>query len=301
MTISVTGGTGLIGLEVVAQLLRRGEQVIVLSRGKREIDGASVVQGGIRERGAVEEIVRECGVDRIIHLAAFLSEDCEREPGIAMEVNVNGTLNLLHAAVACGVRCFVFASSIALYGPGNIVFAGDTPPISPVSLYDQTKQLGEALCARFCALHGLDYVALRYGGVFGPGGEVRGSGMSGLRHLLKQTMWGQNVTLDGVSGDECFQYIYMQDAAEATIRALDKQGLAHRAINIAGLLENYVSLKEFHEAICRVVPEAGSVEFTGASHSGLRVSIDRIRDDIGFEPRLSVEGELRDEYARGRV
>ena len=68
-----------------------------------------------------------------------------------------------------------------------------------------------------------------------------------------------------------------------------------------GLLENYVSLKEFHEAICRVVPEAGSVEFTGASHSGLRVSIDRIRDDIGFEPRLSVEGELRDEYARGRV
>ena len=71
--------------------------------------------------------------------------------------------------------------------------------------------------------------------------------------------------------------------------------------NIAGLLENYVSLKEFHEAICRVVPEAGSVEFTGASHSGLRVSIDRIRDDIGFEPRLSVEGELRDEYARGRV
>ncbi|MAW54429.1 MAG: hypothetical protein CMM69_03050 [Rhodospirillaceae bacterium] len=230
MTISVTGGTGLIGLEVVAQLLRRGEQVIVLSRGKREIDGASVVQGGIRERGAVEEIVRECGVDRIIHLAAFLSEDCEREPGIAMEVNVNGTLNLLHAAVACGVRCFVFASSIALYGPGNIVFAGDTPPISPVSLYDQTKQLGEALCARFCALHGLDYVALRYGGVFGPGGEVRGSGMSGLRHLLKQTMWGQNVTLDGASGDECFQYIYMQDAAEATIRALDKQGLAHRAI-----------------------------------------------------------------------
>lgn len=301
MTISVTGGTGLIGLEVVAQLLRRGEQVIVLSRGKREIDGASVVQADIRERGAVEKVVRECGVDRIIHLAAFLSEDCEREPGIAMEVNVNGTLNLLHAAVACGVRCFVFASSIALYGPGNIVFAGDTPPISPVSLYDQTKQLGEALCARFCALHGLDYVALRYGGVFGPGGEVRGSGMSGLRHLLKQTMWGQNVTLDGASGDECFQYIYMQDAAEATIRALDKQGLAHRAINIAGLLENYVSLKEFHEAICRVVPEAGSVEFTGASHSGLRVSIDRIRDDIGFEPRLSVEGELRDEYARGRV
>ena len=225
----------------------------------------------------------------------------EREPGIATEVNVNGTLNLLNAAVACGVRRFAFASSIALYGSGNIVFAEDTPPIGPVSLYGQTKQLGEALCARFCALHGLDYVALRYGGVFGPGGEVRGSGMSGLRHLLKQTMWGQDVTLNGASGDECFQYIYVQDAAKATIRALDQQGLTHRAYNIAGLLENYVSLKEFHRAICRAVPEAGSVEFTGASHSGLRVSIDRIREDMEFEPRLSVEEGIRDEYARGRV
>lgn len=301
MAILVTGGTGLIGSEVVAQLLGRGEQVVVLSRSRREINGAIVVQGDICEGGAVEEIVRECGADRIIHLAAFLSEYCEREPGIATEVNVNGTLNLLNAAVACGVRRFAFASSIALYGSGNIVFAEDTPPIGPVSLYGQTKQLGEALCARFCALHGLDYVALRYGGVFGPGGEVRGSGMSGLRHLLKQTMWGQDVTLDGASGDECFQYIYVQDAAEATIRALDQQGLTHRAYNIAGLLENYVSLKEFHRAICRAVPEAGSVEFTGASHSGLRVSIDRIREDMEFEPRLSVEEGIWDEYARGRV
>ncbi|MBC8451816.1 MAG: NAD(P)-dependent oxidoreductase [Rhodospirillaceae bacterium] len=214
---------------------------------------------------------------------------------------MNGTLNLLAAAVACGVRRFVFASSIALYGPGGIVFAEDTPPIGPVSLYGQTKQLGEALCARFLALHGLDYVALRYGGVFGPGGEVRGSGMSGLRHLLKQTMGGRDVTLDGASGDECFQYVYVKDAAEATIQAMDRQNLAYRSYNIAGPLENYVSLKEFHAAIRRAVPEAGSVEFTGKSHSGLRVSIDRIRDNMGFEPRLSVEEGLRDEFARGRA
>jgi UDP-glucose 4-epimerase len=301
MTILVTGGTGLIGSEVVAQLLARGERVVVLSRSTREINGAEMAQGDIRERSEVERIVRECGADRIIHLAAFLSEDCEREPSVATEVNVNGTLNLLAAAVACGVRHFIFASSIALYGPGDIVFAEDTSPIGPVSLYGQTKQLGEALCARFLALHGLDYVALRYGGVFGPGGEVRGSGMSGLRHLLKQTMWGRDVTLDGASGDECFQYVYVKDAAEATIQAMDRRNLAYRSYNIVGPLENYISLKEFHTAIRRAVPDAGSVEFTGKSHSGLRVSIDRIRDDMGFKPRLSVEEGLRDEFARGRV
>ena len=79
MAILVTGGTGLIGSEVVAQLQGRGEQVVVLSRSRREINGAIVVQGDICEGGAVEEIVRECGADRIIHLAAFLSEEDKEE------------------------------------------------------------------------------------------------------------------------------------------------------------------------------------------------------------------------------
>lgn len=304
MGILITGGTGLIGSEIVRQLLARGERVVVLSRQMPNAvsrlfpPGVEAMRVDIRDALEVREAVRESGADRILHLAACLSEECDREPDMAVSVNVDGTLNLLTAAVANEVRRFVFASSIALYGPGDIVFEEDTLPIGPVRLYGQTKQLGEALCARYQELQGLDYVALRYGGVFGPGGEVRNSGMSGLRHLLKQTMWGQDVVLEGASGEECFQYIYAKDAARASLLALDCPALQHRCYNIAGPLENYISLKAFHAAIRNVAPQAGQARFVGRSQSGLRVSIDRIRNDLGFSPTLSVEDGLRDEYRR---
>lgn len=304
MTILVTGGTGLIGSAILHDLSARGERVVALTRKTPQAaalqlpSNVVIVQGDIQDALAVREVMRESGADRVIHLAAYLSEECEREPDMAVSVNVDGTLNVLMAAVANQVKRFVFASSIALYGPGEIIFAEETMPIGPVRLYGQTKQMGEALCERYQQLYGLDYVALRYGGVFGPGGEVRSSGMSGLRHLLKQTLWGQDVVLDGASGDECFQYIYANDAARATLLALDADDLPNRTYNVAGPLENYVSLKAFHAAICAVAPDAGKATFTGRSHSGLRVSIERLRQDLGFEAAYSVEDGLRDEFRR---
>ena len=97
----------------------------------REISGACVFQGDIRERDNVEKIVSECDADWIINLAAILSEDCEREPGVAIEVNA---LNLHRVAVAYGIRHFILSSNIALDGPRNIVFKNDIAPIGPASL-----------------------------------------------------------------------------------------------------------------------------------------------------------------------
>ena len=306
MSVLVTGGTGLIGSQVVADLAARGEDVVVISR--KPVDqvrtlfpaGVRCLQIDIRNRRDVDEALAASGAERIIHLAALLSDDCERDPASAVDVNLNGTVNLLEGAVGHGAMRFVFASSIALYGAGICVFAEETLPETAVRLYGQTKQTGETLCERYRALHGLDCVSLRYGGVFGAGGEVRDSGMSGLRHLLKQTMWGRDVTLDGASGDECFQYIYVKDAARATLQALDRVDLPHRAYNVAGPLSHYVSLRAFHDAIRRVAPGAGKARFSGRSHSGLRVSIDRLQEDFGFEIAYSVEDGLRDEYETGQ-
>jgi hypothetical protein len=101
-------------------------------------------------------------------------------------------------------RHSILASNIAFDGRRNIIFKNDTSPIGPASLYGQTIKPGAALFVRLLVLHLLDYVALCKSGVFMSGGDVRGSGMSVLRHLLKRTMWGRNVTLDGSSGDDNF-------------------------------------------------------------------------------------------------
>lgn len=304
MSVLVTGGTGLIGSQVVADLAAAGDAVVVMARNLPTANdaraGLSVEYaiGDIRDAARVNDVMVQCKVDRVIHLAALLQVECEDDPDTAVTVNVDGTLNLLRAARDAGVRRFVFGSSIAVYGSGTCVFAEDTLPVTPVRLYGQTKRMGEYLGERYQALHGMEFVAMRYGGVFGPGGPVRRRGMSALRHALKQTMDGRSVRLDGASGGECFQYTYAKDAAAATILGLTHPAPPSPVYNVAGPLENYISLRAFHAAIREVAPEAGDAEFTGKSESGLRVSIQRLAEELGFVPKYSVVDGLRDELAR---
>lgn len=306
MPILVTGGTGLIGAQVVADLRDAGEHVVVMVRtppaaAERAAWGAvDWHQGDIRDPAQVGAVFDGYAIDRVIHLAAFLQYDCETEPDDAVAVNVNGTLNLLRAARQAGVRRFVFGSSIAVYGNGAVVFSEDTLPVTPVKLYGQTKLMGETLGERYRTLHGLDFVAVRYGGVFGPGGLVKNKGMSALRHELKQTLWGKPADITGASGEECFQYTYVKDAAAATIEAMRRPTLGYAVYNVAGPLSNYISLKQFYEAIRSVAPNAGTATFSGESESGLRVDIGRMQSDLDIVPRYTVADGLRDELAQSR-
>jgi nucleoside-diphosphate-sugar epimerase len=304
--ILVTGGTGLIGAQIVADLRDAGDHVVVMVRNPPpEAERAAWgdvdwFRGDIRDPAQVGALFDEKTIDRVIHLAAFLQYDCENDPDNAVAVNVTGTLNLLRAARKAGASRFVFGSSIAVYGNGAVVFSEDTLPVTPVRIYGQSKLMGECLGERYRALHGLDFVAVRYGGVFGPGGPVKNRGMSALRHELKQTLWGKPADITGASGDECFQYTYVKDAAAATIAAMRRPELHYTVYNVAGPLSNYISLKDFYGAIRSVAPNAGAATFSGKSESGLRVDITRMETDLGIVPRFTVADGLRDELARSR-
>ncbi len=304
MPILVTGGTGLIGSQIVADLRGSGERVVVMVRtppkdAERAAWGdVDWVAGDIRDAAQVSAAFAGKSIDRVINLAACLQYDCETDPDYAIAVNVNGTLNLLQAAREAAIDRFVFGSSIAVYGSGKVVFSEETLPVTPVRIYGQTKLMGESLGERYRALHGLDVVAVRYGGVFGPGGPIQNRGMSALRHELKQTLWGRPATITGASGEECFQYTYVRDAAAATIEAMRRSNLGYAVYNVAGPLSNYISLRQFYDAICSVAPNAGAATFSGQSESGLRVDISRMQTDLGIVPRYTVADGLRDELAR---
>jgi hypothetical protein len=119
---------------------------------------------------------------------------------------------------------------------------------------------------RLSVLHLLDYVALCKSDVFMSGGDVRGSGMSVLRHLLKRTMWGRNVTLDGSSEDDNF--------------GTESAKITHSGIQYCRPVEELCRLEE--------MPRGELLGFAGGGGSrvyrqvscGLRVSIYRVRDDM---------------------
>src|SRR4051812_27188396 len=125
--ILVTGGAGFVGLNVVEQLISRGDSVAIydLNSPPGEFPSSQNLkffEGDTTDRAALEKLFGKLGVDRVIHLAAITAGPGRdaREPGRIAEVNVLGTLNVLQAARAAGVRRFVHASTGAVFGAAGV-------------------------------------------------------------------------------------------------------------------------------------------------------------------------------------
>ena len=154
----VTGGAGFIGSNIVEELVRRKQEIVViddLSTGKREnikpfLDMITFIEGDIRDR----ELVRKAldGVDYVLHQAALASVPRSIEnPILVNEVNVSGTLILLEESRRAGVKRFVYAASSSAYGDTEILPKREDMNPSPLSPYAISKLTGEYYCS--CLLY----------------------------------------------------------------------------------------------------------------------------------------------------
>ena len=192
--IFITGGTGCIGASAIHKLLAHHESdiesIIIVSRtGDQKLLkiwlGDSIdqlVQSGklqfvsvdIGDSAALEKSLQEHQPNRIVHLGALQSPDCDSTPAKGIEINVAGTLNLFAAVekLETKVERFVFASSAAVYGkrsmyPGDII--GEDETLAPPNYYGVWKVAGEHLAALFHERSGIPTVSLRLNTTFGPG------------------------------------------------------------------------------------------------------------------------------------
>lgn len=293
MRVALIGGTGLIGTASAESLVAAGHGVTLISRHPPEhpLTGADWAGGDICEASALRSALEKARPDAVLHLAAYLQFACEQNPAEAIRVNVDGTLNVLEACRTLGIGRVVFGGSIASYGERADLMREEDPPVSATGLYGMTKRLGEMLGARYSALHGLTFVSLRYGGVFGPV-EVKSAGMALVRQRIKETARGKDVVVEGANGSERVHLTHVTDAAGATVAALTHSKPAHQVYNVAGPAANYMSLEEMHAAVRRLVPGAGKALFSGRGRSSGPVDTSRLRTDLGFAPAVSVEAGL---------
>ena len=175
MRYLVTGGAGFIGSNIVDELVRRGNDVIVLdnlSTGKESNlasvrDKIELNTGSITDLAAVQAACR--GADYVIHLAARTSVPRSVEdPLDTNHVNIDGALNVLVAARDAKVRRFVYAASSAAYGEALALPKVETMQPDPISPYGVTKYVGELYAQVFGRVYGLENASLRYFNVFGP-------------------------------------------------------------------------------------------------------------------------------------
>ncbi|MCX6175431.1 MAG: SDR family oxidoreductase [Ignavibacteriales bacterium] len=173
--VLVTGGAGFIGSHLVDEFLLQGYSVRVIdnfSTGSRNnirhvLGEVELIEGDIRDYQTVLKAVKN--IDIIVHQAALPSVPRSvSDPITTNDVNVNGTLNLLWAAVEAGTEKFLFASSSSIYGNSVELPKHEKLCPCPLSPYAVSKLTAENYCKVFSNTYGLRTICLRYFNVFGP-------------------------------------------------------------------------------------------------------------------------------------
>ena len=255
----VTGGAGLIGSHVADLLASAGASEIVvldnLSRGRldnlvtaRARGRVTLVDGDIRDRGLLARALD--GVDVLFHLAAIRITHCAEEPRLALEVLVDGTFNVLEAAVAAGVKKVVAASSASIYGMAErFPTSEDHHPYNNRTLYGAAKAFNEGLLASFSDMYGLDYVALRYFNVYGPRMDTHGAYTEVLIRWMERIDSDQSPLILG-DGKQTMDFVYIEDVARSNILGLTSAA-TDDVFNIASGVET--SLNDLAAALLKVM------------------------------------------------
>src|SRR5258708_32728396 len=172
-SILVTGGAGYIGSHVALQLRARGERVVILddlSRGFRQaaLDTPLIV-GAVGDRERVRGVLKEHGVDTVMHFAAYtIVPESTREPLKYYRNNTCATGALLECCLETQVRHFVFSSTAAVYGVPAEGVAAESTPTAPINPYGTSKLMSEWMLADLARAASLPYAGLRYFNVAGP-------------------------------------------------------------------------------------------------------------------------------------
>jgi nucleoside-diphosphate-sugar epimerase len=221
MNVLVTGGAGFIGSHLVDSLVGAGQTVRVLddfSTGRRDnlagLDGAvEVIEGDIRQRGCVAAAVR--GVEVVYHLAALPSvARSVADPRSSHEVNVEGTLNVLLAAIDAGVLRVVYASSSSVYGDTPTLPKHEGMPVAPRSPYAAAKLAGEAYCRAMSQVFPLETVSLRFFNVFGPRQNPLSQYAAVVPRFVTRMLGGQPAEITG-DGRQTRDFTYVANVVEA--------------------------------------------------------------------------------------
>ncbi|MFO1540071.1 MAG: UDP-glucose 4-epimerase GalE [Chloroflexota bacterium] len=235
MRVLVTGGSGYIGCVSVERLLAAGHAVVVLdslatSREGRLPVGATLVRGSVGDRPKVERLLRDAGIEAILHCAArSLVGQSMADPALYYAENVVGGIALLDVALAAGVDRFVLSSTAAVYGIPERTPIEEEDPLRPVNPYGATKLAFEG-ALRWYGLRGLRSICLRYFNVAGASpdsGEEHDPETHLIPNLLAAARTGVPVTLFGddyptPDGTPIRDYIHVLDLADAHLAALER-------------------------------------------------------------------------------
>ena len=311
MLVTVTGGAGFLGLHLARRLLAAGASVRsldVVPLDEPDLErSVDELRGDVRDPEAVARAVG--GAEVVVHAAAALPIQASR--AAIRGVNVDGTANVLAAALEAGVRRVVFVSSTAVYGVPERHPIHEDDPLVGVGAYGESKIDAEALCRDF-GTRGLEIVVIRPKTFIGP------ERLGVFEILFDWVREGRRIYTLG-RGENRYQLLAVEDLVDAIVRSFDAPGAAGEALNVGA-----AEFGTVRDDLGALIAHAGSgsrltpvpvkpaevalraLELARLSplaewhyktaHRDSFVSIDKARRLLGWEPRLSNARTLTDTY-----
>jgi UDP-glucose 4-epimerase len=297
----VTGGAGFIGSAIVRGLLREGaSEVVVLDNfltGRKEnLDelGAAIdlQRADIRNYEEIAPILKGAAV--VFHEAAIPSVPRSiADPVPSHEVNIDGTFNVLRAAVSGGVGRVVYAASSSAYGDTDVLPKVETMAPRPKSPYALQKLVGEYYAQIFASSFGIETVSLRYFNVYGPRQDPSSQYSGVLSLFIKAVVEGNSPTIFG-DGEQSRDFTYVDDVVDLNLKAARAPGVSGKLYN--GGNGGRVTLNQAWRLVQQIEgvaipanygpPRAGDVHDSQADTAAAIA-------DLGHAPRFSFEEGLR--------
>lgn len=295
--VIVTGGAGFIGSHLVEALLAQRHQVTVvddLSTGHRENipDGVELVREDIRSE-RMRDLWRDTRPEYVFHLAAQKNVRTSMEdPLTDADINIAGSLNLIHVSQQFQVKKFIFSSTGgAIYGDGVKLPTPETALPCPASPYGIAKFTIEQYLTFFQKYRGLKSVSLRYANVYGPRQDPKGE--AGVIAIFAETLARQSPVAVNGHGKQTRDYVYVSDVVRANLLAAKKAG-AVGAINIG--TGKQTSVNDLAKRMIRLAGAKSKIkhraEVAGEIQRSALAST-RAKKILGWKPEVELNDGLR--------
>lgn len=307
MVTLVTGGTGLLGSQIVRSLAENGEKPVAYDISPKPSllsdisEKVKIVAGDATQLPDLVGTIRREGVDTLVHTAALLTVACEANPYKAYKTNLESTVQVAEAARLCDVKRVVYTSSGAVYGHASPKEnMREDYPTRPVNYYGLTKLASEGFGSLYAKTYGFTFVALRLGGVlYGPG-YMGSKATIVIREPIEKALKGETAKIP-VPPETKYRFLYAKDAARAHFLALRRPS-PKPVYNIGA---TQVAMREITSALNRIVEGDFITLVSGSSEELKRYTMtydhavpdDTLaKTDLGYASSYSIDQGLRETF-----